>query len=173
GTVPHALIASFGGDTLSAVQAFVRNIPDATRLIPLVDFNNDSVATALELARALGDRLWGVRLDTSESMVDKSLAGDTSREKLTGVNARLVHNVRNALDAEGFKDVKIVVSGGFNVEKIQSFMSENVPVDAFGVGSSLFKESFDFKADIVLLEGEPAAKAGRQHKPNDRFERVV
>ena len=36
-----------------------------------------------------------------------------------GVNERLVRKVRDALDADGFERVKIVVSGGFTVEKIR------------------------------------------------------
>ena len=169
GTVPHALIAAMGGDTVAAAQAFVRHMPEDLRLIPLVDFDNDSVGTALALARALGKRLWGVRLDTSETMVDQSLTSMLGDFKPTGVNAQLVRNVRTALDAEGFQDVKIVVSGGFNAEKIRSFTEHDVPADSYGVGSSLFAERYDFTADIVLLEGRPVAKAGRSFRDNARL----
>jgi nicotinate phosphoribosyltransferase len=171
GTVPHALIAAYGGDTVAAAKAFLRTLPDVG-VIPLVDFNNDCVATSLELARALGDQLYGVRLDTSETMVDRSILPQMGRFKPTGVNPQLVWNVREALDAEGFHDVKIVVSGGFTVEKIREFADNNVPVDSYGVGSSLFKDSYDFTADVVLREGEPVAKAGRAYRPNPRLELV-
>jgi nicotinate phosphoribosyltransferase len=171
GTVPHALIAAYGGDTLAASKAFLRTLPDVS-VVPLVDFDNDCVTTSLELAHALGERLYGVRLDTSETMVDKSILPQMGRFKPTGVNPQLVWNVRNALDAEGFQHVKIVVSGGFTVEKIRLFDDERVPVDSYGIGSSLFKDSYDFTADVVLREGEPVAKAGREYRPNPRLERV-
>src|SRR5918912_3793411 len=119
----------------------------------LVDFENDSVRTALEVARALGDRLWGIRLDTSETLVDRSLWGEMGGFKPTGVNERLVHKVRDALDRDGFERVKIVVSGGFDVEKIRAFESAGVPVDAYGVGSSLIRGANDFTADIVMTDG--------------------
>ena len=171
GTVPHALIAAYGGDTVAAAQAFLRHLPDVN-IIPLVDFNNDCVTTSLELARALGDKLYGVRLDTSETMVDRSILPQMGRFKPTGVNPQLVWNVRNALDAEGYAHVKIVVSGGFDVAKIDMFREQNVPVDSYGVGSSLFKDSYDFTADVVLREGRPVAKAGREYRPNSRLQRV-
>jgi nicotinate phosphoribosyltransferase len=64
------------------------------------------------------------------------------------------------------------VSGGFTVEKIRHFETQGVPVDAYGVGSSLFQGRYDFTADVVLLEGRPCAKAGREYRPNPRLERV-
>ena len=92
--------------------------------------------TSLAVARALEDRLWGVRLDTSEFMVDRSVIPQMGAFRPTGVNPPLVWNVRNALDAEGFGDVKIVVSGGFDVARIRAFEEDGVPVDAYGVGAS-------------------------------------
>ncbi len=172
GTVPHALIASFGGDTVAAAKHFADWAPNDMNVTVLVDFENDSVRTALEVARALGPRLWGVRLDTSEALVDHSLWDELGDFKPTGVNPRLVCNVRDALDAAGFESVRIVVSGGFTVEKIQAFEDDDVPVDAYGVGSSLIRGSNDFTADIVVTDGVPSAKVGRQHRPNPRLERV-
>jgi nicotinate phosphoribosyltransferase len=138
----------------------------------LVDFENDSVSTALEVARALGPRLWGVRLDTSESLVDRSLWNELGDFKPTGVNERLVRKVRDALDRDGFERIKIVVSGGFTVEKIRKFEERGVPVDSYGVGSSLIRGSNDFTADVVLTDGRPSAKAGRDFRPNPRLELV-
>jgi nicotinate phosphoribosyltransferase len=92
--------------------------------------------------------------------------------KPTGVNPQLVWNVRRALDREGFPGTKIVVSGGFNVEKIRAFEELGVPVDSYGVGSSLFAGRFDFTADIVQVEGKPESKSGRQWKPSSRLELV-
>ena len=172
GTVPHAIIAAYGGDTVLATRKFAELMSPGVRLISLVDFTNDCVRTSLDVAQALGDRLYGVRLDTSEMLVDRSLLHQMGYFKPTGVNPQLVWNVRRALDQEGFSRVRIYVSGGFTVEKIREFERQRVPVDGYGVGSSLFQGRFDFTADVVLREGEPVAKAGREYRPNPRLERV-
>jgi nicotinate phosphoribosyltransferase len=173
GTVPHALIGAYGGDTVRAAREFADWAPGDMNVTVLVDFENDSPRTAVEVARALGDRLWGVRLDTSESLVDRSLIEEMGDFKPTGVNERLVWKVREALDANGFEGVRIVASGGFDVEKIRAFESSGVPVDAYGIGSSLIRGSNDFTADIVLTDGKPSAKFGRRLRPNPRLERVA
>jgi nicotinate phosphoribosyltransferase len=172
GTVPHALVAAYGGDTVLATQRFAEFIPEAVQVVSLVDFENDSVKTSLAVARALGPRLYGVRLDTSELLVDESVKPQMGRFYPTGVCPQLVRNVRSALDDEGFDRVKIVVSGGFSVEKIRAFEAEAVPVDAYGVGSSLFQGRFDFTGDIVLKDGQPCAKVGREYRSNPRLELV-
>jgi nicotinate phosphoribosyltransferase len=172
GTVPHALISAYGGNTVLAATKFAESAPEDLNVTVLVDFENDSVATALEVARALGPRLWGVRLDTSEALVDRSLWGELGDFKPTGVNERLVRSVRDALDRDGFERVKIVVSGGFTVEKIREFEERGVPVDSYGVGSSLIRGSNDFTADVVLTDGRPSAKAGRRYRANERLEVV-
>jgi nicotinate phosphoribosyltransferase len=172
GTVPHALIAAYGGNTVLAATKFAEWAPDDFRITVLVDFDNDSIRTALDVARALGRRLWGVRLDTSGQLVDRALLDEMGDFDPRGVNARLVHKVRDALDADGFEHVAIVASGGFTVEKIEAFEREAVPVDAYGVGSSLIRGENDFTADIVLCDGRPAAKVGRRFRPNPRLVRV-
>jgi nicotinate phosphoribosyltransferase len=172
GTVPHSLIASYGGNTVLAATRFAEWAPEDLNVTVLVDFENDSVRTALEVARALGPRLWGVRLDTSENLVDHSLSDELGDFKPTGVNERLVRKVRDALDRDGFEQVKIVVSGGFTVEKIEEFERHGVPVDAYGVGSSLIRGQNDFTADVVMTDGRPSAKFGRRFRPNDRLELV-
>ena len=172
GTVPHALIAAYGGDTVLASRKFSELTDPSVRLITLVDFENDCVGTSLAVARALGDRLYGVRLDTSETLVDRSVIPQMGTFKPTGVNPQLVWNVRRALDAAGFGQVKIVVSGGFTVEKIRHFEEAGVPVDVYGVGSSLFQGRFDFTADVVMMEGKAVAKVGRAYRPNPRLEPV-
>ena len=173
GTVPHGLIAAYGGDTVRATLKFAEHIPAEVRLVTLVDFDNDCVGASLAVARALGRRLYGVRLDTSETMVDRSIMDQMGHFRPTGVNPQLVWNVRRALDREGFSPVKIVVSGGFNAEKIRHFEEEGVPVDAYGVGSSLFQGRFDFTADVVRVNGKPCGKKGREFRPNKRLEQVV
>jgi nicotinate phosphoribosyltransferase len=172
GTVPHALIGAYGGDTLAAARRFAEWAPGDMNLTVLVDFDNDSVNTALAVARELGDRLWGVRLDTSESLVDRSLVDELGDFQPTGVNERLVRKVRAALDEAGFRHVRIVVSGGFSVEKIREFEADGVPVDAYGIGSSLIRGSNDFTGDIVLTDGRPSAKFGRRYRPNARLQLV-
>jgi nicotinate phosphoribosyltransferase len=173
GTVPHALIAAYGGDSVLATRKFADHIDPSVRLVTLVDFENDCVRTALEVADALGDRLYGVRIDTSEMLVDRSVIPQMGRFRPSGVCPQLVWNVRQALDAHGFQKVRIIVSGGFTVEKIQEFERQQVPVDAYGVGSSLFQGRFDFTADVVRRDGKPCAKVGREYQPNPRLELVT
>jgi nicotinate phosphoribosyltransferase len=172
GTVPHALIAAYHGDTVRATLAFADHMPADVRVIALVDFDNDSVGTSLAVARALGPRLYGVRLDTSATLVDRSIRNQMGEFDPRGVNPRLVHNVREALDAEGFDRVRIVASGGFTVEKIRHFEALGVPVDSYGVGSSLVRDRYDFTADVVRVEGRPLAKVGRRYRPSSRLEPV-
>ena len=173
GTVPHGLIAAFGGDTVAAATAFADRFAGEMNVTVLVDFHNDSVREAVEVADALGDRLWGVRLDTSDKLVDRSLWNDMGYFKPTGVNEELVRRVRSALDDAGHPRVKIVCSGGFTAERIREFEARGVPADSYGVGSSLLRGANDYTADVVLLEGRPCAKEGRQHRPNPRLERVA
>ena len=173
GTVPHALISAYGGNTVLAASKFAEHAEPGLNVVVLVDFENDSVRTALEVARALGDRLWGVRLDTSRTLVDRALWTEMGYFDPRGVNPRLVEKVRSALDAEGFERVRIVVSGGFDVERIREFEDKGVPVDSYGVGSALIRGENDFTADVVLTDGRPSAKVGRRFHPNPRLALVA
>jgi nicotinate phosphoribosyltransferase len=173
GTVPHGLIAAYGGDTVRAARAFSARFTDNLNVTVLVDFENDSVRTALEVADALGPRLWGVRLDTSNTMVDRALWHEMGRFTPTGVVPELVWKVRRALDDAGHGHVRIVVSGGFDAARIDAFEIAGVPVDAYGVGSSLLRGSNDYTADVVRVEGRPCAKVGRDERPNPRLEVVT
>ena len=170
GTVPHGLIAAFGGDTVAAATAFARRYANAMNVTVLVDFVNDSVRTALEVAAALGPDLWGVRLDTSDRLADVSLARAHGDAAPKGVAPELVRLVRAELDAHGFPDVRIVVSGGFDAKRIRRFEADGVPVDSYGVGSSLIRGANDFTADVVVVDGRPCAKVGRELRPNPRLE---
>jgi nicotinate phosphoribosyltransferase len=172
GTVPHGLIAAYGGDTVKAAQKFAQHYHQDMNITVLVDFENDSIRTALEVAQALGPKLWGVRLDTSEQLVDRSLWEEMGDFRPIGVNPRLVEKVRRALDAAGFAETRIVASGGFDARRIREFEADGVPVDAYGVGSSLIRGDNDFTADVVRLDGRPCAKVGRSFRPNPRLERV-
>ncbi len=213
GTVAHAAIACFLGDTAEAMLAFARVLPVDIPRIALVDFNNDSVADSLATCQAMFNtyrelveagqteeaeryKLYGVRLDTSASLRDHSVTplGDPSLD--LGVNPRLVFNVRQALDTtwEGWslpagwrerarqfcQAVKVVVSGGFNPEKIRRFEKLRVPVDIYAVGSAQFDNHgptvTDFTADVVRVKvhGQwvDMAKVGRQPCDNPDLERV-
>ncbi len=160
GTIPHALCLVMG-DTVKATQAFDRHIPPEVRRIALVDTFKDEAEESLRVAQALGDHLWGVRLDTP-------------RER-GRVTPDLVQEVRARLDQAGFEHVKIVVSGGIDPTRIQLFRERNAPVDAFGVGSAISgAPPIDFTADIKEIEGHPVAKRGRipglTHNP--RLQRI-
>jgi len=213
GTVAHAAIASFLGDTAEAMMQFSRILPPHIPRIALVDFNNDSIRDSLRVMETmftkyrelneLGDEaeaskydLYGIRLDTSGTLRDVSVAplGDASLD--LGVNPRLVFNVRQGLDnaweswslpnvwkdaaREYCRNVKIVVSGGFNPEKIHRFEKLNVPVDIYAVGSSLFNNNggtvTDFTADVVRVKVHghwvDMPKVGRRSLANPNLERV-
>ena len=175
GTIPHALIAAMDGDTVRATVAFAEAFPEVPA-VSLVDFDNDSVSTSLQVARRLGRDLWGVRLDTASDMIDETIfraireRAEPASGQTTGVNPRLVLAVRSALDAAGFDFVKIVVSGGMTVKKIRWFESEGLPVDAYGVGSELYDRAggrFEYTQDVV----RPIAKRGRRRLTSSRLQR--
>jgi len=195
GTVPHALIAVYGGDTTVATLKFDEYINRASDAIghltakgtpeghvnvtSLVDFQNDVVNTSLGVAHALGARLWGVRVDTSESLVDRAILRELEEKEgvavgeLRGVTPRLVELLRDALDRNGYRHVRIVASGGFDADKIRRFEELHVPVDVYGVGSALVHGSgFDHTADIVRVEGRPLAKTGRTYSESARLHQV-
>ena len=106
GTVPHALIASYGGNTVLAATKFAEWAPRGHERHRPRRLREQLRRTALEVARALGPRLWGVRLDTSAQLVDRSLWGEMGDFDPRGVNERLVRKVRDALDADGFERVE-------------------------------------------------------------------
>lgn len=171
--LPYALIAASGGDTVQAARAFA-DLPagDEARVIAPADFENDCVGTSLALARALEARLWGVQLATPETLVDQSIIPNMGSFPPAGVNAQLVWNVRNALDGEGFGDVKIIVTGGLTIARIRAFEEEGVPVDAYGVGGAFPEPHIDFAADLVQVDGTPRTRAGREARANAKLEKV-
>ena len=106
-------------------------IPESVQLVVLVDFENDSVKTALEVARALGPRAsTGYASTPREPWWMRAWVPAMGQFDPRGVNPRLVHNVRDALDGGGFESVRIVASGGFGVDKIRAFEAQGVPVDS-------------------------------------------
>jgi nicotinate phosphoribosyltransferase len=147
GTMPHSLVLIFG-DTVLAAEAFDRDLGDDVPRIVLVDTFKDEAEEALRVAHALGDRLYGIRLDTP-----------SERGRVT---SDLVKEVRARLDQEGFEHVKIVVSGGLNPERIGYFKEQGAQVDSFAVGSYISGAApIDFTGDIKEIDGRPIAKRGR------------
>jgi len=162
GTIPHSLIATSNGNTVETARKFNQYFPK-NNLIALVDFDNDCITESLKVARTFGSKLWGVRLDTAGDLVDKSLQKLVEKNnELHGVNPTLVKIMRNALDKEGFGKVKIIVSGGFNKDKISWFEKAKTPVDIYAVGSAMLEGKNDFTADIVKVDGKKIAKVGRK-----------
>jgi nicotinate phosphoribosyltransferase len=147
GTMPHSLVLIFG-DTVEAALAFDRHFgPEVPRIV-LVDTFKDEAEEALRVAHALGDRLYGIRLDTP-----------AERGRVT---AELVHEVRARLDQAGFSHVKIVVSGGLSPDRIRYFRDAGAPVDSFAVGSYISGATpIDFTGDIKEIDARPIAKRGR------------
>ena len=173
GTVPHGLIAAFGGDTVAAARAFADRYADEMNVTVLVDFENDSVRTALEVAEALGDRLWGVRLDTSERMVDRALWDRMGEFKPTGVNPELVRLVRDALD-----DGRPRAGADRGVGRVRR--RQDPPVRAARRAGRRVRRRLVAGAGRERLHGgrgtsggTACAKAGRHFRPNPRLERVV
>lgn len=170
--VLHSFIAAIGGSTVDAARQFAESRERRTGIVVPVDFENDAVRTSLDVARALEGGLWGVWLGTPETLVDQSIIPAMGTFSPTGVNSQLVWNVRNALDGEGFGEVKILVAGGLTAERIRGYEEEGVPVDAYGVGSTALAARAAFAADIVRVDGREVARAGRGVRPNGRMERV-
>jgi len=161
GTMPHAMILCFG-DTVRAALAFDKHMPPEVPRIVLVDTFHDEPEESVAVAKALGERLQGVRLDTP---------GERG-----GVTADLVKEVRARLDLEGFHHVKIFVSGGITPARIRAMLEAGAPVDSFGVGSYITSAPpIDFTGDLKEVEGKPLAKRGRIPgiTPNPRLKRLL
>ena len=174
GTMPHALLQLFRGDVVAATRAYKETFPN-DELTALVDYNNDVITDALKVAREFGDELKGVRVDTSQNMVDKYFFRNPEVMGTfdpRGASPQLLFALREALDKEGFNHVKIIATGGFNAERILEYEKLGVPVDIYGVGASLLKINILFTGDNVLLDGEHEAKAGRRFRDNPRLELV-
>ncbi|MEZ0394440.1 MAG: nicotinate phosphoribosyltransferase [Desulfurococcaceae archaeon] len=148
GTMPHALIVAFG-DQVEAWRAFDEVIEGDVPRIMLVDTFYDERVEALMAAKALGRRLDGVRLDTPSSR--------------RGNMRAIVEEVRWTLDVNGYRWVKIIVSGGIDEEEIRQLRDV---VDGFGVGTSIaMPPSVDISADIVEVYEDgywrPVSKRGK------------
>jgi len=161
GTMPHALVLIMG-DTIEAARAFDRTIDPRVMRTVLVDTFHDEVEEALRVAQAMGDRVWGVRLDTPAER--------------GGVTPDLVVELRARLDVAGFEKVRIFISGGLDPAKIRRLREGGVPIDGYGVGSYVSgARPIDFTADIREIEGRPIAKRGRLpgRQRNERLRRIL
>jgi nicotinate phosphoribosyltransferase len=160
GTMPHSLVLIFG-DTVRAAEAFDRILDRDVPRIVLVDTFRDEAEESLRVADALGDRLYGIRLDTP-----------AERGRVT---PDLVKEVRARLDQAGHDHVRIIVSGGFDPDRIRAFKEADVPVDSFAVGSYISGASpMDFTGDLKEIDGQAIAKRGRIPgiTPSPRLQRV-
>lgn len=190
GTIPHALIASYRGSTAEASLAFDRQIPSSVNRIILVDWDNDCIGTTLRCARAFQaaycpgepssdlscvvgegkNKIFAVRFDTSSQLRDISV--EPQDESSLGVCPQLVFKARRIFDEHGLQHLKIVASGGFTAARIDLFERLKVPVDMYGVGSSLMRKRIDITADVVEVNSELCAKVGRQKGDYSRLATV-
>ena len=173
GTMPHALIQVCGGDVCKAADLYLKTFPNE-KVTALIDYHNNVVEDSLMLARHLGEKLNGVRVDTSKSLIDHYFDDkDTSGFDPHGVCKELIFALREALDKEGFNYVKITVSSSFIAEKITEWKKLNVPVDMYGVGTFFVNNTTcGFTGDLVMLDGKDEAKEGRANYPSDRLKKV-
>ena len=173
GTMPHALIQICDGDVCKASDIYLKSFPNE-KVTALIDYHNNVVRDSLMLARHLGEKLNGVRIDTSKALVDHYFDDkDTSGFDPHGVCKELVFALRKALDDEGFNNVRITVSSSFSAEKIEEWVKEKVPVSMYGVGTYFVNNTTcGFTGDLVMRDGKPQAKEGRANYPNPRLKKV-
>lgn len=172
GTMPHALIQLCGGDIIRASECYLKSYPGIP-VTALIDYHNNVVWDSVKLAQHLGPMLKCVRVDTSKALIDHYFDDkDTSRFDPHGVCKELIFALRQELDRVGAQHVQICVSSSFDAAKIEYFERHKVPVDIYGVGTSLLRIDVGYTGDLVLLNGKPQAKEGRENIPSDRLKKV-
>ena len=173
GTMPHALIQVCGGDIIKAADLYHKTFPNE-KVTALIDYNNNVVRDSLLLAAHLKEDLNAVRVDTSKALIDHYFDDkDTSGFDPHGVCKELIFALREELDKAGFPYVKIIVSSGFTAKKIDEWVKLGVPVNTYGVGTSLVNNTtIGFTGDLVVLDGKDEAKEGRRDIPSNRLEKV-
>lgn len=174
GTMPHALIQICGGDIIKAADCYLKTFPDE-KVTALIDYHNNVVRDSLIIAKHLGPKLKGVRVDTSKALIDHYFDDkDTTGFDPHGVCKELIFALRKALDDAGFSYVGITVSSGFNKEKIKEWKELGVPVSMYGVGTSFVNNmTCGYTGDLVVLDGKNEAKEGRDNYLNERLEKVL
>lgn len=144
GTMPHSLILCMGS-TVDAIRAYDEVLEPKFKRVALIDTFLDEKFETLNVAQALGEKLYAVRFDTPGSRRGNFL--------------RILEETRWELDLRGFKHVKFYVSGGINEADIPQL---NPVVDGYGIGTSISNAPVvDFAMDIVEVEGKPLAKRGK------------
>ena len=148
--------------------------PASIRLVTLVDFENDCVRTSLELADALGDRALRRAASTPARCwwTESVLPHDGPLQAHRRHPAAGAERARRARRARGIRMCGSSCRADSPSKRSGSSRRCGVPVDAYGVGSSLFQGRFDFTADVVRHEGKPCAKVGPEYRPSPRLERV-
>jgi nicotinate phosphoribosyltransferase len=171
--MPHALIQICGGDICKAADAYLKSYPDE-QVTALIDYHNNVVRDTLIIAKHLGHKLRGVRVDTSKALIDHYFDDkDTSGFDPHGVCKELIFALRKELDDNGFNYVGITVSSSFNKEKIAEWKKLGVPVSMYGVGTSFVNNmTCGFTGDLVMLDGKREAKEGRDNYPSSRLKKA-
>ncbi len=183
GTIPHALVIIFAhlygreNATVLATQAFDKHIDPAVARVALVDTFNHELDDSLATAAALGKQLQGVRIDTAgENVAQGGLPQGPEFHAGPGVTVSAVRAMRNALDAAGHQDVNIVLSSGFGApDKLRAFVEaerkDGRLFESLGIGG-LFPSRM-VTADVIRVDDQEIAKAGRHITPNPRLRRVL
>ncbi|MBP5301440.1 MAG: nicotinate phosphoribosyltransferase [Bacilli bacterium] len=173
GTMPHALIQMCRGDIIKAVELYIKTFPKE-KVVALVDYNNNVIEDSLLVAKKFSHKLYAVRVDTSKTLIDKYFENkNIDGFDPHGVCKELIIALRKELDKHGFKDIKIIVSSGFDYKKIKKWVELKIPVDIYGVGSALISDNrIDFTGDLVSIDGIKEAKAGRYEVESKRLKKI-
>lgn len=161
GSVPHVLIQHYEGDLVEVLKAYQEMFPNDP-LIGLVDYNNDVIGDSLKVLKEFKQKLFAVRVDTSISIKDVYFKNKANKE-LYGSNPALIKALRKKLDENNGNHVQIIVSSGFNPDKIRFFEKEKAPVDSYGVGEYIMQINHHFSCDAVKLNNKKNAKIGREY----------
>jgi len=144
GTMPHALIICMGS-TVDAIKAYDEVLEPKLKRVALIDTFLDEKFECLNVAEALGEKLFAVRFDTPSSR--------------RGNFYRILEECRWELDMRGYKHIKFYVSGGIKEEDVPEL---NPVVDGYGIGTSISNAPVvDYAMDIMEVEGKPRAKRGK------------
>ena len=157
GTIPHALIQIFDGNLSKTIQAY-QNIYGKNKTVALIDYHNNVKKEIIELRKKITD-LFAIRIDTSKNLVDVSLP---DKKENYGVSDNLIKLARKTLDQVGWKNTKIIISSGLNLDRIKQIINKKIPADIFGVGASLNKLNLNITGDLVIKNNKHQAKFGRQ-----------
>jgi len=143
GTMPHALSLLLGDD--KAWEYTVKNSKNSAKKTVLIDTYGDEKFMALKAAEMFPE-LEYIRLDTPSSR--------------RGNFANIVREVRWELDLRGYRNIKIMVSGGLKLENLPEL--KRAGVASFGIGTSISSaKPYDFAMDIVQINGTPITKRGK------------